>query len=172
MPTTLSLYKMVANGRPYLFTFVLPYFFLDERGRKSPVLLKYILWVEIRNSEYFSEWDYFTAFFPLYGMYKDNLNQIGIVMFCIFIEFILFLNYFSGILSLHPWFSVLPWHTAHYSITLFKITFSSMMMKKTKMITQRSKVCCFTLFFFREINSTKKFREINFTKKSAVCLQN
>ena len=74
----------------------------------------------------------------------------------------IYLN-FPGILSLLHWFSILPWHIARYSIILFKTMFSSMMMKKIKMITLKSKVCYY--FFFVKSFFTKIFEKKILTKK-------
>ena len=76
----------------------------------------------------------------------------------------IYLN-FPGILSLLHWFSILPWHIARYSIILFKIMFSSMMTKKIKMITLKSKVCYlpFLSFFFCEIIFRENFLRENDT---------
>ena len=87
----------------------------------------------------------------------------------------IYLN-FPGILSLLHWFSILPWHIARYSIILFKTMFSSMMMKKIKMITLKSKVCYLAFFlFFCEIIFRENFLRENDTTISrknlgAVCL--
>ena len=86
----------------------------------------------------------------------------------------IYLN-FPGILSLLHWFSILPWHIARYSIILFKTMFSSMMMKKIKMITLKSKVCYLPFLFFCEIIFRENFLRENDTTISrknlgVVCL--